>query len=126
MDLSTLRNNITQKRIDNKNIISEFNELKRNKKLLEEVSLLFPFIDVSDVGKLLYHLRDNLSVQKCNCGKEKKFISFSKGYFKTCGNKKCVDDTRLNSIKETTKEKYGVEHTSQLETTKKNNEKNLN
>lgn len=40
----------------------------------------------------IYHIINNLNCSpKCLCEKNKKYRSFTKGYFKSCGDKKCSD-----------------------------------
>ena len=116
--LQSLQISLKKKQHVNMNCISEYNELKRDKELFELLQNTYTFIDKTNKGQLLYHLRDNLSQQLCLCGKQRKFHKYDKGYFKTCNDKECISKERLQSIKETTIEKYGVEHTSQLQSTK--------
>ena len=118
MEPSELKKILIDKRESNSNIISQFNLLKRNTELKEILSKMFPYIDKDNTGQLLYHLRDDLLEQLCACKNPLRFIKYDKGYYKTCGDKLCIDNYRLSSIKKTTIEKYGVEHTSQLESTK--------
>ena len=117
MELSTIQEILICKRSEKKNCISEFNLIRRNSKLKEELTQKFPFLP-DDIGQLLYHLRDDLSEQLCLCGSQRKFHKYDKGYHETCGEKKCISDSRLSKIKETTQRKYGVNHTSQLKSTK--------
>ena len=116
--LQSLQISLKKKQHLNMNCITEYNELKRDKELFELLQNTYTFIDKTNKGQLLYHLRDNLSQQLCLCGKQRKFHKYDKGYFKTCNDKECISKERLQSIKETTIEKYGVEHTSQLQSTK--------
>jgi hypothetical protein len=118
MNLSQLKKILQDKRLNNKNIISEFNEIKRNEELHTQLANKFIFIDKKNIGQLLYHLRDDLDEQLCFCGKPLRFIKYSKGYFKTCGNDECVSNIRLQSIEKTTRDKYDVSHTSKLKSVK--------
>lgn len=114
MELSSLKIILNNKRENNKNVISEFNLLKKDKLLFITLCDTYPFIDSSNIGQLLYHLRDDLAIQTCICNKQLKFHKYDKGYFKTCGSKECISTVKQQSIKDTTLERYGVEHTSQL------------
>ena len=65
----------------------------------------------------LYNYFYNCPEHKCEvCGKDTPFVKITTGY-KTCCCKKCsnVSCTRLNKIKNTIKERYGVENASQSE-----------
>jgi hypothetical protein len=118
MEPSALQLILKNKELNKINAISEFNLLKRNQVLHKNVAAMFSFIDFDNIGQLLFHLRDNLPIQRCECKEQLKFHKFDKGYFKTCGKKECVSTIRINSIKDTTREKWGVEHTSQLDSVK--------
>ncbi len=97
------------------------NELKKE---LESKFLFLLDCYQFNIQQWLYHLKYNLDdFQRCECGSIKQFLGYGKdGYHKTCKTKLCTDTLRLANIKKTTIEKYGVEHTSQLESTKKKSE----
>lgn len=118
MTLFELQESLIKKRELGKIISLEFSILRKDSELLKEVAGLFPFINSLNHGHLLYHLRDNLEEQLCSCGKSKKFYKFDKGYFATCGARECKAKSRLEKSRKTTRERYGVDHTSQLESTK--------
>lgn len=59
-------------------------------------------------------------IKKCRyCGKEAEFKSFSLGYKDICDSKECKHKHRIETVKKTNLEKYGVENVSQLESIKK-------
>lgn len=61
-------------------------------------------------------------IKKCQyCGKEAEFKSFSLGYKDICDSKECKHKHkhRIETVKKTNLEKYGVENVSQLESIKK-------
>lgn len=59
-------------------------------------------------------------IKKCRyCGKEAEFKSFSLGYKDICDSKECKHNHRIETVKKTNLEKYGVENVSQLESIKK-------
>lgn len=118
MTLDELKESLINKRFLNRPVISEFNELKRNSELLNQLMERFSFLKEVNYGQLLYHLREELDVQLCECGIQKKFRKFDKGYFTTCGSQECKNRSRFINLKKNNLEKYGVEHTSQLESTK--------
>lgn len=125
MTLVELQNSLLFKRESRSSVASEFNELKRNKELLDSVCTRFPFIAPLNIGQLLYHLRDDLPEQKCICGTQRKFNKFDKGYAVTCGNQSCKTVSRFVNLKKNNLEKHGVEHTSQLESTKQKHRKTM-
>lgn len=59
-------------------------------------------------------------IKKCRyCGKEAEFKSFCLGYKDICDSKECKHKHRIETVKKTNLEKYGVENVSQLESIKK-------
>lgn len=125
MTLNELKTSLINKRITNTAIRLEFSIIKKELDLLNELCDVFPYIDRLNYGQLLYHLRDNLDIQLCSCGKQKHFRKFDKGYSVTCGNQECKTKSRFINLKKNTLEKYGVEHTSQLESTKQKHKETM-
>lgn len=63
---------------------------------------------------------ENISDSFCFCGDKKRFLTFSKGYDKTCHNKKCIDYLANKNRKKTKLERYGDENYVGQDTFKKN------
>jgi hypothetical protein len=104
-----------------KNIIEDYKQkgLKYHLSKLEKEILEFkdelPNIS-EDVLEDLYLIKENThSIPRCPvCNDDKKFKSYKKGYYSTCNKKSCKDKYTSNRIKESFKEKYGVENPSEL------------
>jgi hypothetical protein len=82
--------------------------LKKNEKYTHHLNENIP-IDIIDrqLSEKVYYFINNIKITKnCKCGKHLKFIGFKIGYRKTCGDKKCVS----NSRKETCIVSYGVDN----------------
>ena len=118
MTILELKDSLINKRNLGKPITYEFVNIRKDESLFNSVLGEFPFLDGSNPGQLLYHLRDSLEPQLCICGNSRKFYKFDKGYAATCGNSECRQKSRLLNLKKNTLEKYGVEHPTQLESTK--------
>ena len=58
--------------------------------------------NVKETNEELYLIYNDIEKPICICGKPKKFNSFKKGYFLTCGDKKCINNhpERIRKIQE--------------------------
>lgn len=91
---------------------SGFASLRKDKDLITSLQSL-THLDTSNVGNLLYQLIHPEAGSCPICKKPLKFISFSKGYSRTCGNKECIDKIKDFHIKQTCLKKYGTKSYSQ-------------
>lgn len=83
----------------------------------DDIDAIYP--NIQNSSEKLWLLKENLIEQpKCNCGKSLMFKRFSDGYFKTCGDKECIDKLRNESIKDFCLTNYGVTNASKLDTVK--------
>lgn len=99
---------------DNKiNSTGIFSSIKNDeiikKEIIEATSFLSEINNIT-LGQRLYHIRENIyKIDLCVSCKEnpRKFHRLNVGYFPTCGNKECKKKSKVNSFKNTIKEKYG-------------------
>lgn len=96
------------------------NEIKEQKKLTinffkkhqQEIDDVFPYVNC--FKEKLYLLKNEMEfIPKCNCGDNLKFKNQTRGYYKTCGDEKCIKKTMNESKDNTMLEKYGVKHALQ-------------
>jgi hypothetical protein len=111
----------------NKNKLKENWLVKNNPDFLEKLlkfksNLTF---EISIFSQLIWHYKNNQLIypicEYCN-GQNSRFIGFEKGYEKTCSRHCGILLSRPAGIEQRRKntlEKYGVEHTTQLESVKK-------
>lgn len=100
----------------NKNKTGLVRFLKNNHNLLNDTSGIL--ILSKDISENLYCYYNNLtSVPKCPyCGHSLKFISLTKGYSSTCGDKNCIskNKSKVNSIRLTSRSQhFSIEYTRQ-------------
>ena len=97
-------------RLNNIGALGWFLEKDVNKEYLDFIN---SNIDVRcltlPVVQRLWHYLNNAEPQLCICGEFKGYISYKKGYRKTCCNEECYKSSR----KEANLEKYGVENPMQ-------------
>lgn len=98
-----------------KSIIVELRN-KEKKELVFEYTKELP--EYFNISQRVWHIRNTMEVQKCSCDIYLKWHKLDKGYFKTCGNSKCVKEIRSKNIENTMLEKYGVKNTMELQETK--------
>lgn len=125
MTIEEIRNSAIIKRAKGKSLASEFNELRRDPDLLAEIRERFPFTEEGNLGQALYHLIENKDRLECICGKTRRFHKLDKGYFETCGDRDCINLVRIERIKKTSQEKYGVDHPTQLNEVKEKQKKTM-
>lgn len=103
--------------MDTKELKKEIlNNLSKNK---QTVKLKFR-IENNLTPKQCFDILYPEKIKKCRyCGKEAEFKSFSLGYKDICDSKECKHKHRIETVKKTNLEKYGVENVSQLESIKK-------
>jgi hypothetical protein len=127
-------------KLNNKGALSSLLNNKKNIDVLNYLNnnIIKEVIDLPIIQKLWYFVNDIKEFQICNCGEKLKFIDFKSGYRKTCGDEKCyielrkisfennkenhkvrivphhmTDEKIKNKVKNTMKEKYGVEYVQQ-------------
>lgn len=102
-------------------------QIRKNKIILDELISLTSFMNNdTSISARLYCITNNIKNKPiCICGKQLKFHKLNKGFFKTCGDNKCLSIIRSNAsieanknkdwnyitkkIKQTNIERYGVE-----------------
>jgi hypothetical protein len=103
--------------------------LRKRPNLLVELdnSISQKNIDELTLPQKIYIFINNIKNIKCNCGKQKKWKSFKYGWYKTCGDKKCIKNSTIQTnieifgfdnpmknknirskVEETNYKKYGV------------------
>jgi hypothetical protein len=102
--------------IENKGIKTNFisREIKNNielkKTLSEESSELDLFYESpSDLQRIRYIFIDK-EIKFCLCGKPLSWRNYTKGYNKSCGDKKCSIEKNKESVKKFYLENYGTDH----------------
>lgn len=99
-------------------IIKNNPNLKKN--LLEKSSDLDKIYNSpSDLQRIRYVFKEN-KIGLCKCGNPLLWRNYTKGYNKTCGDKKCSGEKNGESLKKHYMEKYGVEHLFKTEKFKEN------
>ena len=90
----------------------------KNKKININISKLIKKYSFSK--EKLYLIFNNLNEPpKCPiCNKNKKFNNFNKGYYKSCGNKKCSSKIAQENLEKTNLKKYGVKCSLQIKEVK--------
>jgi hypothetical protein len=93
------------------NFFSRF--LKKNHEILEALieksaELEIHYDEITALQRMSYIFREK-AIKYCHCGKPLKWRDFTKGYNKSCGEKKCAMEENMASQKKTYLEKYGTE-----------------
>lgn len=93
--------------------------IKTNPKLKEELFFLSEemnsfYPNPTHLQRLKYIFGEQ-KITFCKCGNPLLWRNFFKGYNKTCGNKKCVSEKNVQSVKDYYLENYGVTHLFQTE-----------
>lgn len=103
--------------MDTKELKKEIlNNLSKNKQYVKSKFRIENNLTPKQCFDILYPEK----IKKCRyCGKESEFKSFSLGYKDICDSKECKHKHRIETVKKTNLEKYGVENVSQLESIKK-------
>lgn len=103
--------------MDTKELKKEIlNNLSKNKQYVKSKFRIENNLTPKQCFDILYPEK----IKKCRyCGKEAEFKSFSLGYKDICDSKECKHKHRIETVKKTNLEKYGVENVSQLESIKK-------
>lgn len=114
--LSQLKEMLLEKQKSNVRIQKEITFLKNDESFRKYLIELYKIPD--NIHQILYTIMNCKESSICNCGNTKKFVSYSKGYLETCGNKKCIDEKRTLELKKNTLLKYGVDHPTKLQATK--------
>lgn len=111
-EILKLKSSLIDKTSRKSHILAELKLLTGNVGLFDYLCGIY---NTDNPQQILYHVRDGSEIPVCACGKPRMFNKYSKGYFKTCGCKSCVNSMRVDSIGKTTINKHGVMHTSMLE-----------
>lgn len=117
-----------QKKIFRSNKASIFlkNREEIQKELLERSKYLENFYLNPVILQRIWFVYVDSEIKFCECGLPKSWRDFTKGYNKTCGNKECVSNRVVNSLKEHCLEKYGVDHLFKTEKFKQDLKKKMN
>lgn len=111
-EIAKLKSSLIDKMSRKSHILAELKFLVNNINLFDYLRGVY---NTDNPQQILYHVRNGSEIPLCTCGKPLMFNKYSKGYFKTCGDKSCVNSLRVESISKTTISKHGVAHTSMLE-----------
>lgn len=114
--LNQLKEWLIEKKQNNIRIQREIYYLKNDIDLIEYLMNLYNL--PNNIHQLLYTIVNGLNSSFCKCGKTKKFLTYSKGYLETCGNKSCIDKKRTAELKKSSLLKYGVDHPTKVQSTK--------
>lgn len=115
--LEDLKNQLTLKKEARKRLSpNDFKTIEENEDFRKFVSLKYGVPSENTVELLYYVLTDGKD-SLCRCGDKKKFYRYSDGHHSTCGKKECIDLNRRDNYAKTVKDRYGVNHASQLKTT---------
>lgn len=118
---------MSQREINTRNFTSV---IKSNLNLKNELFSLSKKMDLfyqnpNNLQRLKYIFEDK-EIQFCKCGNPLSWRNFFRGYNKTCGEKKCISEENVRSVKNHYLEKYGVDHLFKTENFKsKLKEKNI-
>jgi len=115
--IKELRETLKYKKEHKIRIIKELKELSINQQLIDYIMIKYDIKDLN-ISQLLYEVLTDGTNSTCVCGRKKQFYRYSSGYHKTCGKKECIDISRNKNYKKTIKNKYGVNHATQLKTTR--------
>jgi hypothetical protein len=121
--LDSLREKLLEKKMANVRIQSELTILRKDKEFKDFLINKFQVPD--NPQQILWSIVNSENGVRCECGKLRKFNTYSKGYLETCGDKSCIDSNRLLTLRESTMLKHGVDHPTKLKSTRDNYRKTM-
>jgi len=129
-ELEEIKISINTKKINRIPVNSDFIKIRFSKELKEEIDKKTKFLEKNyenpELGQRMWHIvNDSYSLIYCKCGKPNKFHRFSNGYFNTCGDKECKNREKVNSFKDTIKNKYNGEYFTKGSESRKKYEKTM-